>query len=331
MHIATVRDAGGWGDVCCCMWAQAGLRRMHPHAVLHWWCLDQYRDLAERCPDIDRRHTMSFHRRRSRNAPLVSRSIPSKVERLGYEKVVDLFCPCPAHERFAPDVDQSRIELFCAAAGVPVTHGRYFPTVADREWLAGALPARPYVMFAPFAQSHLRSWNAEQAVLFAKACRMEGLRLIYVDTWKPHLPRVHEAQKALAGLCTPLIRASYWQLMVALEVCDLYVGADSGPLHAAGIMDVPILGLFGMTGGATTLKHYGDAMWICAPPERQECGVPCYSRRDRGFSRTECNPPDKGCECLRKLTAGTVLTETIRWLKMTGEEKCESQEVACAT
>jgi len=68
-------------------------------------------------------------------------------------------------------------------------------------------------------------------------------------------------------------------LAATLRGCDLFVGADSGPLHLAGAIGVPCVGLYGPFGYRIRGTNLPVAPLEVLPPD-QPC--PCFTHAKRG-------------------------------------------------
>ncbi len=67
-----------------------------------------------------------------------------------------------------------------------------------------------------------------------------------------------------------------------LELSDLYLGVDSGPMHIAAFVDTPVVALFGPTDPAK-VGPYGEGHWVV----RRE-GLPCLGCRKRSCDNRRC-------------------------------------------
>ena len=65
------------------------------------------------------------------------------------------------------------------------------------------------------------------------------------------------------------------ELVAFLRGCDLFIGGDSGPLHLASALDVPVLGLYGPSDPVRNGPFQGPCRVVTASPP---CG-PCYRRK----------------------------------------------------
>lgn len=67
------------------------------------------------------------------------------------------------------------------------------------------------------------------------------------------------------------------ELAAYIKKCDLFLTNDSGPMHMASALDVPLLALFGSTSDQTTSPYKGGKVIhkhvACSPCYRRECPI----------------------------------------------------------
>jgi heptosyltransferase-1 len=84
-----------------------------------------------------------------------------------------------------------------------------------------------------------------------------------------------------------------------MELCSVYVGVDSGPMHIAAFAGIPVVALFGPTDPAK-VGPYGPGHKVI-----QKTGLDCLACRKR-----RCDDP----KCLEGITASEAFDETVRLL-----------------
>ena len=105
---------------------------------------------------------------------------------------------------------------------------------------------------------------------------------------------------------TPSVRA----LAVAMKTCDVWVDVDSGPLHLAGALNIPSVGLYGPFPWAIRGANLPSIEPLQAHPDpkREECS--CYTHAQRGeplpckqqhCSLMEAIKPELVVEAVRKV------------------------------
>jgi ADP-heptose:LPS heptosyltransferase len=160
------------------------------------------------------------------------------------------------------------------------------------------------VGLAPYATHGSRSWlGRERLRELGGLLRAEGSRLVMFHSWKCPRPGRDEGSPADAGAFAAL-RLGWRDLATSIAACDVLIAADTGPLHIAGALGVPTLGLFGSTSGEVICRPYPTHKWMTATTPPSGCHAPCYGRPSRGYSFEVCSR--LGCEALRGLTPGDV-------------------------
>ncbi len=84
-------------------------------------------------------------------------------------------------------------------------------------------------------------------------------------------------ERHLAGRCCNLAgKTSVRELMALIRRCNFFVTNDSGPMHIAAALGVPLVAVFGSTDHATTSPYTDQATIVrkeieCAPCKLREC------------------------------------------------------------
>lgn len=94
-------------------------------------------------------------------------------------------------------------------------------------------------------------------------------------------------------------QTSILQLAALCRTSDLFVGADSGPIHVAQSVGCPVVGLFGVTSSRFLLTH-GSKFWACeADPNIESAGL-----RHRVAGKTFLN---EGKEAIESISPAQVI------------------------
>jgi heptosyltransferase-2 len=105
-------------------------------------------------------------------------------------------------------------------------------------------------------------------------------------------------EQQLDGNCLNLAaKTTVRELMALIQRCNFFVTNDSGPMHVAAALQVPLVAVFGSTDHTTTSPYTRKAAIVrkdvsCAPCKLREC------------------PTDH--RCMSEVTAGDVVRESIR-------------------
>jgi heptosyltransferase-2 len=95
---------------------------------------------------------------------------------------------------------------------------------------------------------------------------------------KPGIPLVNEICKDLGSRAINLAgKTSLRELMAFIQACQLFLTNDSGPMHMASALNVPLVALFGSTNDQTTGPYQGGQVIHkhveCSPCYRRECPI----------------------------------------------------------
>jgi ADP-heptose:LPS heptosyltransferase len=98
-----------------------------------------------------------------------------------------------------------------------------------------------------------KRWPADRfAALITRLWREQGVRALLLGG--PDERALAEQAQAAAGDAQPIVAAGQMSLLgsfALIERCSLFIGNDSGLLHAAAALDVPYVGIFGPTSTAS--------------------------------------------------------------------------------
>ena len=328
MRVRLLREAGGVGDVVCAMGCATAIKRARPDAHVSFYSLGCYAELVGLCPDVDRFVGVSFQTRRNRDAE----PNPARYRYLrdgSYDATVDLYCPGWQHEWGTQgDVKKGRAQIFCetAAAETGLTLRPTPPRVAltdyDRGradgWLAakGTDLRKTIVGLQPQANLESRKWPTDRWHEYVDAMRAvaPGVQFVCFGT--------HGATRRLAREleAAPAIYLPYRLAAALLARCAAIVGVDSGFYHLAAATHTPAVGLFGVTGGASTSAVYSRAVWLEAGDDEREragcaCVRHCYNMPSAG-KQERC---DKGpCPAMAEIPVARVVAATVTRLAIKG-------------
>jgi heptosyltransferase II len=117
----------------------------------------------------------------------------------------------------------------------------------ERDWAEQYLAERGMkdgeciVAFHPGARSSIRQWGEENFAAVAQRLRAEfPVKILWFQD--PGQPLDAGEQDQIVRLSLPLR-----QFMAVLSRCRMFICNDSGPMHIATALDVPVVGVFGPT------------------------------------------------------------------------------------
>ena len=174
------------------------------------------------------------------------------------------------------------------------------PGAGDRAFATQLLSSQknstgPLIALNPGASHQVNRWSAGHFAALADMLTQKlDARVIIVGG--PEDVRLAEEIAAKAG-SKPLLlagKAGLLELGAVLEQCAMLVSGDTGPLHLATAVGIPVVALFGAADPART-GPIGDGH-IVIQAEKVSC-VPCRSRT--------CSNP-RYLECMEKISAESV-------------------------
>jgi heptosyltransferase-1 len=153
----------------------------------------------------------------------------------------------------APHVVEQNLELASAITqgrgGIPAGVKLYFAAGMEKEF-ADELKSSPYVILNPGAGWGAKQWPVERYAEVARALGKDNLRsLINFGPGEEELARAVEQNSNGHAFARQFGLA---QLKAATLSAALFIGGDTGPLHLAAALKVPVVALFGPTDPART-------------------------------------------------------------------------------
>jgi ADP-heptose:LPS heptosyltransferase len=193
--------------------------------------------------------------------------------------------------------------------GIDERGSRNFPFVLPEDALARAAEYRdtvgnPLVLIAPGGGWENKLYPAE---LWGQvAAGLAGMRLAPVVLWGPGEEELAGAViEASGGAAKRAPATSILELAALAKVCRLFLAADTGPLHIAGAMGAPLVGVFGPTDPARNGPWAeGDEV-----VRRVPACAPCHKRN--------C---DTHQDTMKKIQVSAVLEASTRRLSISADE-----------
>jgi heptosyltransferase-3 len=117
---------------------------------------------------------------------------------------------------------------------------------SSQQWVRSTLSARPYAALYVDAPTSKRIWPPESFGALADHLAIQrGLQVVLISGTEgsPLLARIQKASKygehirAFSNLTIP-------QLAAVVQVADIWISNDTGPMHLGPVLGVPTLGLF---------------------------------------------------------------------------------------
>lgn len=221
--------------------------------------------------------------------------------------VIDLNVVCALTETAQqPAVTKHRTDIWCEAAGVNPSCKRPSLILTNEElefgrtWCDEKLGEGLRVGVVLSAADPRRTWS--HAGAFAHELARRGYKVTTIDLLQ------------IVDGITPMIGMPIIKLAAAIAHLDAVVSPDTGILHVAGALGVPVLGVFGPTDPELRMREYAGS--YVNPQAIVDCS-PCWYL----YGCTKKNPKhkDRWFPCLNKLTPQFALHELEAMLRRFGK------------
>jgi lipopolysaccharide heptosyltransferase I len=295
------------GDVVHTVPAVVALRRGFPEAKLTWVVEAQYREIVENCAPVDavvvsrtRRWVSLLHspaawaassrflrelRQHGRGEVAIdfqglmkSAAIArasGAAERFGFDRkaIREPLALAFLNRRVAIDpamhvVDQNRaLAVAAGAASIPADFSSFSALPGDPQ--GRFVEFRGAVLLHPGGGQARKLWPEERFVAIARMLLRKGARVALI--WGPG-ERERAARIAAAAGASLVPDSNLRDLAALLAGARLVVSGDSGPLHLAAALGVPVVGLYGPTRVARN-GPYGQLDHCVSAPENAMSGL----------------------------------------------------------
>lgn len=124
----------------------------------------------------------------------------------------------------------------------------------EKELVDRGLGGWRYAVLSPGAGWKAKEWPAGRFAELARQLSKDGIRSL-VNVGPSEVALGDEIQQASGGHAQP-IRCNIAQLIALLRKASLFVGGDTGPMHMANLLGVPVVALFGPTDPARNGPYF---------------------------------------------------------------------------
>jgi heptosyltransferase-1 len=147
-------------------------------------------------------------------------------------------------------VVEQALSIASAVAGQPLDYlDPPFPLgPADEAWAAefvAKLDGNPFAILNPGAGWGAKCWPSDSFGTVARALAARGLAVV-VNHGPGEEPLAEAVRESSGGIAAPL-KCSVGELIALTRRAALFVGGDTGPMHLAAALRVPVVALFGPT------------------------------------------------------------------------------------
>lgn len=229
------RKLGGLGDVIMTFPVIEYAKKKNPNYKITYSCPTEFLCLAENNPYID---------------TLVPYS--DNVTKKNWDVVIDLTRDCIKYEmKHQPNVSMNRSEVFMDSVGFnPKETPRPKLYLSEKELNDFSMIniwEFKKIAFILESNAPVRSWDK---IYELRNRLLEDKNIIGYDVAKSK-PKNYKVGKS-----NPWFNKSLRQVASLLNICDLVIGPDTGPMHMASALNVPTLWLFTHIDGSIRIKNY---------------------------------------------------------------------------
>ena len=314
-----VKGSNWLGDAVMSLPTLRSLREMRPRARIAVLTKPSLADLYRGSPHVDEvllhergnvKHWMStvkdLKRRKFDAAILLTRSFSASFliwsaripQRIGYGQPALLTdSPLPLGRRHRVHHFH---HLLSALESPPAVHPPRIDLLPDAEaWAREELPGEPWIGINPGATyGAAKQWFPDRFIELGRRLSRRGKLVVVGGPAEADLgDRVAQAVggRSLAG------RTSVSQLAAAIARCSLFVTNDTGPMHVADAVGVPVVAVFGPTD------------WITTPPFGKRHSLVRHDLECAPCLKREC--PLGHHQCMKKIGVDEVERACVGWLR----------------
>ena len=165
----------------------------------------------------------------------------------------------------------------------PVEHPRVFPPPSDEEFgrqcLQDLSPAGgPLVLLCPAARYRFKAWAPSQFAALADRLAAQGVVVALIGNRREYQLGQQILALSRSHPFNMMGQTSLSQLAGLMKQSALFIGNDGGPMHMAGAVGCPVLGLFGPTDPAVWGARGKHVSVISKHLDCQECFHPVCQR-----------------------------------------------------
>ena len=169
----------------------------------------------------------------------------------------------------------------------------YLPeSFAGKIKLPDKIPDKPFAILGPGGTKNFRRWPIDNFLKLAQRFHNIGMMVVFVGDDKEIDILSGREEQLPEGTVNMIGETDLEQLAALIRKSRIVVANDSGPMHLANALGVPVVGIFGSGDPVRTRPYIMDNARVIDSPAR-DC-KPCY--------RQECKSP----YCMEEITTESV-------------------------
>jgi lipopolysaccharide heptosyltransferase II len=169
----------------------------------------------------------------------------------------------------------------------------YLPDIfAGKLNLSCNIPDKPFAILSPGGTKKYRRWPIVKFLELAQKFHNIGMAVVFIGDDKEKDILSEKEDHLPAGTLNLIGKTDLEQLIAVIRKSSIIVANDSGPMHLANALKIPVVGIFGSGDMVRTRPYLMDKARIVDSP-LMDC-KPCYIQ--------ECKSP----QCMNEISVDSV-------------------------
>jgi ADP-heptose:LPS heptosyltransferase len=293
IKVGIYRTKGGWGDVQMVLSAIWNFKKQFPKSYVIFSCPNELLPLAYNNPTIDQ--VLDLH----------------EFGNEDFDVLLDLTTPCAMYEvNKQPYVDKNRIEIFAKKCKIDSYDGGKLILTdgelkfANKFITENSLQNKRIIGVIPNSNAPVRGWDKFPGLIKALNDKYENLHFLIFSGENIAFERPPNSHT--------FVKEPIRNVLALLNVCDVVVGPDTGPMHSAAVLGIPTVWIFTHIDGKIRTQNYKKAKVV-----QKKVNCISYEKDDRPCWYTvhkKCGVADNYPQCSREITVEDVLVPVGRKL-----------------
>ena len=270
-RILILRKCGGLGDILMQSMIFPELRKKFPTSEITYAIPKEFMSLFEGCSDIDKIIDVKG----------IETQIYRYIASGEYDFIGDITRSCIKYEMKSLKekgiVDKSRQEIWSESIGLKIDNFRTCIKITEKEkqdaqkYLKekGIQNDKPVICIVPYSHEKSRSYPLDLTQRLINILS-NSYQILFMD--------IVENKKIKNAI--QVYNLGLREMGAIISNTDLMISVDTGPLHYAGLLEKPVIGLFGVTDAKVRIKYY-KAKYLQGECQKEQSA--CWY-----FSKTQC-------------------------------------------
>lgn len=205
------------------------------------------------------------------------------------ENIFDIAVP----ENVSMHEVERMLSVVCETSKVRSTYDYYLPdTFPGTTNHYRNIPDKPFAILSPGGAKKVRRWPIVHFLEIAQSFHNMGMAVVFIGDDKEKDILAGREAHLPEGTLNLIGETNLEQLIALIRASGIVVANDSGPMHLANALKIPVVGIFGSGESVRTRPYIMDKARVIDSSSR-DC-KPCY--------REECKSPD----CMEEISVDSV-------------------------